>query len=440
MSLSRLVLLVIAGCSACDDKPPSRDAGPELDAGFDAGRRDAGGRDSGPPEPDAGFDGGPAHPAGFVPLEGLPDGCVIERAQRPEVLFEPVWVECGTGCRRLANDPRWLRAVEPDTGYYDGSRFWFFLVQDDISTGAGRMIVLAATDGTVAGAWRGPYIGGERICVVDPEAVDEGAAVISVRTAFGGLPSRAIFYHGTIEQIGEVSAPVAAFDETIVPEGAIAQTLDVSPTTIVAEVQPSGRVVAIEAGEVHVIGGLGTPVAGLPQVTQLVGRTAFWEDWDAQVQLAFGRVGRAPAILRSTLPNAVRRTVAGPEGIVWLETRGAPRAPGKYDAVELWTAPFTDELGSFAPRLVRSMDPFLYDARGGAGMYAQLRMPSAQRIVSVFDLADGRRRDYVPEMGGMVQYPPIAIAPTEMAVIVGWGPDDHGLTVVDLTTLSYVVE
>jgi hypothetical protein len=441
MSLSRLTLFLVAGCSACDDKPSPVDSGVERDAGVDAGRRDAGRRDSGPPRPDAGSDAGPPHPAGFVPLEGLPDGCVIERAEHPEVLFDSTWVECGTGCRRLARDPRYLRGVEPDTGYYDGERFWFFLVQDDISTGAGRMVVLAASDGTVAGAWRGPYLDASRpMCVVDPEAVDEGAATISVRTGFGGLPWRAIFYHGSIDAIGEVSAPTAILDETIVPEGAIAQTLDVSPTTVVAEVQPRGTVVAIEEGEVQVIGGLGTPVAGLPQVTQLVGRTAFWEDWGAQVQLAFGRIGSPPAILRSTLPDTVRRTVVGPDAIVWLETRGPPRGVGEYEAVELWMSPFADEPSSFAPRMVRSMDPFIYDARGGAGMYAQLRMSGSRRIIAILDLADGRRRDYLPEMGGMVQYPPIAMGPTEMAVIVGWGAEDHAVSIVDLTTLPYVAE
>jgi hypothetical protein len=433
-------MLLVTACSRGDDDQHVADASVR-DAGHDAGRRDAGIRDAGPPRPDAGFDAGPPDPVGWVQLPGFPDGCVIERAEHPEMLFDSEWTSCGTGCQKLSPDPRFLRSVDRDVGYFDGSRFWFFLVQQRFGDIEGHyIVVLAASDGSVAGAWRAPNLDDPGMCMLFPLGVGDGHAVFGVQVGDRvDWPRASPIYHASLDAIGSVERPIATLTEAEVG-GSLPQRVGVSASTVVLEVQPRGSIFAIEGGEIHLIGGLGTAMPGLPQETQLVGRTAYWEDWgEVHVRAAFGRVGDAPGLLREVEPDAVRWFQVDETSFSWIEARRLVKL-GEYEVVELWTAPYTADAGALEPRLVRPIDRFMHDTRAGGGHYAQLTVRRTQRIITVYDLVDGRRRDFVPEGGRPVFNRPLAIGPDQMLIQVSWDDAVPGraLTIVDLSTLPYV--
>jgi hypothetical protein len=99
------------GCEGSGAQQPDAgsDAGSEagIHAGQDAGLEDAGVSER-TPEAGPTVDGGArsdagADPVGWTPLPGLPEGCVVERAEHPELLFNPEWVPCGDGCQRLVD-------------------------------------------------------------------------------------------------------------------------------------------------------------------------------------------------------------------------------------------------------------------------------------------------------------------------------------------------
>ena len=108
--LAEALALIALGVSGCTSSSAPTDAG--LDATADVGVRDTGMRDSARPDTsirdtgpaDTGTadasDSGVADP-GWVPMPGLPDGCVFERAEHPERVFTPEWrtePSCGPGC------------------------------------------------------------------------------------------------------------------------------------------------------------------------------------------------------------------------------------------------------------------------------------------------------------------------------------------------------
>jgi hypothetical protein len=364
------------------------------------------------------------------------------------MLFDSEWTSCGVGCQKLSPDPRFLRSVDRDVGYFDGTRFWFFLVQQQFGDIEGHyMVVLAASDGSVAGAWRAPNPEDPGWCVPAPFGVGDGHAVFGVQVGHRpDWPRLSPIYHASLDAIGTVDTPIATLTEADIGGEGLPQRVGVSASTVVLEVQPRGTVVAIEDGEISVIGGLGTALPGLPQQTQLVGRTAYWEDWDRHVRAAFGRVEETPALLREVEPDEVREFKANADAFSWLEARRFVTL-GEYEVVELWTAPYVEDPAALAPRMVRAMPPFMQAATAGGGRYAQLTLldvavPSSQRIIAVYDLTDGRRRNFVPEGGRPVFDRPLAIGPDQMLVQVSWDDAVPGraLTIVDLSALPYVTE
>jgi hypothetical protein len=430
LAFSVCTVVALAACG-CDDVTP-RDAGSadggHLDAGRrdagrrDAGRRDAGSRDSGSPDGDD---------PGWVPLTFLPAGCVIERAEHPERLLTPEWASCGEGCQYLLPDPRFQRAISSRAGWHDGTRAWFVAIQE---TGDDkRMVVIAPTDGSAVAAWRDPPASDPGLCLTGNPTLGDGYAAVMFETGFDGLPRRSYLFHAPLDTIGGLTWPVATVDDSILRGEAVFQRAAVSGTTVAAELQPAGLVYVFEGSAYRPLGGIASAVPGIPQNPAIVGQTVFWEDWGTRVSPAYGSMTEDAAYLRQ-IDGDIKSFHATPEGFAWVE--GYDRQPdGSYARVELWTAPFTDDPATLAPRFVRELPYRVNGAPFGGGIVA-IRKTDPHRI-DLYDVADGRLRRFLPPEGLVLTRHPVYVTDSEMLLAEAVGTT-RTLYRIDITTLPYI--
>lgn len=420
-SVCGLALLVwLASCSCRQTAAP--DAGDAGDAG-DAARdsvsgepRDASldlGRDSsGDTAADTSLDAGPIGEAGWVPMPGYPEGCSIERATRPEVLFEPLWLSCGAGCQYLAPEPRFQRTFDT-VGWHDGTQWWFVVIQS--SDAQHREVIFAPDDGLAIAAWRGPGPRHPGVCQIGPTALADNAAAFGVRVLGEGLPDQFRLYHASLDDIGHVTAPVAIRDPSMGVGSRGVQDLSVSRTTVAAEVQPAGVVIVFEGGASRILGGLASAVPGNPQHVRVVGRTVWWEEWSYPISLVTGSLAQEATYFRRTVPDDVLVLGVDDGQMAWLEGYGwvAPTLP--HERTELWTAAYTDDPAALAPRLLREVDSWGPAVLGG-GVYAFYTsdVGGANVRIELYDIADGRRRVFRSPEGVGVADRPLAITADEM--------------------------
>jgi len=413
-----------AGADAARDA--DRDAGPR-DAGRDAGPRDAG--------PDAGpADAGPPDPAGWVPLPGLPDGCVIERAEHPEALFTAEWIPCGDGCLELAPPASGRRGFDPRVGHHDGSRGYFGIVQTDPVT-FGRRVVLGTTEGAPLGAWRGPHWAEEGVCQIGPEAVASRAAAFGIRIYGDSWPRQSRIYHAPLADIGLVTEPVAILDDRILRGSNAVQHLAVSDTTVAAEVQPGGFIMVIEGGAMRKLGGgLDPVVRGIPQNVHIVGHQVLWEDWDARIRMAAGSMTADARYYYEAAGADVLSTATDGVALAWMQGYDYLAGTG-WRRVELWTSGYHEDPALLAPRTVRDLDGYL-GLTLGPGVCAMRRVTGGPQRAEIFDLPDGRRRTFTMPAGTALVEDPLYITATEMLLLVG---RRSGATLwrVDITRLPY---
>lgn len=422
--------MIVVACGDDGEFDAGVDAGGR-DAGRDAARRDSGWRDVGV---DARFDAG-EEPAGWVPLPGFPDGCVVERAQHPEAVFRPTWLSCGDGCQYLARDPVFPHAIDENVGSHDGERGWFSIVQGDL---VGRVVILLATDGTVAGAWRGPDPRArgpdDGICMVGAVAVGEGHAALSMEVGYGELPRRSFLYHAALDAIGRATVPIAILDERVLVGTNVIQQIETSATTVAAALQPEGVVLVFEGGEQRTLAGATSATPGIPQRIHVARRTVFWEDWVPPVRAAYGAMARDEAVFREAVGGDIKAFNATSAEFAWLE--GYDRQPDlTYGRLELWTAPFTADAAMLEPRLVREL-PVYDGGQAEAGVFAYRSYPPHR--IELYDLADGRHRTWFAPEGFALFSEPIYISETEMAMS---GGIDGGMSIlirVELSSIPYV--
>ena len=425
------IALALAGSLACGDDTAPADAG--LDAGRDGGpdageRRDAGrdgGLDAGG-EPDAG-DGG-VDPAGWVPLPGLPEGCVIERAEHPEVLFTPEWESCGDGCERLALEPARQRAFGSDAGAHDGDTGYFTLIRGG-ALGEHRIVVVGRTEGPPIAGWRSIVIEGGSVCDLDPVALHSTHAAAATRVYDEMRPRFDAIYHAPLAMIGAATEPVAVLDAMWLPGGNVIQNLATSDTTVAGEVQLAGYIAVAEDGALYRLIDASSAVRGIPQNVHVVGRWVYWGDYDAPRRIARGSATVAPEVyLERPGADMMGMRIDG-EWVAWQE---GP-AGGPYTAMELWAAPYAEDPSALSPRRVRALGGFSSQSTLGAGVYAVM---SSSVQIDLYDLTDGRKRTYRAPAGvGMTA--PLYVTADEMLVPATYPGERRTLLRIALASLPY---
>lgn len=395
-----LETMALVGCGCASDGAGAADGGVDADApdaGWDAGY-DAGGvrrRDAGP----AASDAAKPDPAGWVPLEGLPEGCVIELSRHPEVLFSPEWTGChdGTdGCLELAPDDRFERAVEgEDIGLHDGSAGYFGVVETWSDDPASHVIrLIARTDAPPVAAWRyPPYRGAEHgVCQLGLLGIGDGAAAVGTDVLGGAWVAQQRVLHGPLDSIGDVDHGLLLLQGTRARYAAPQHTA-VSATTVAAEIEPGGFVMAVEGDTVET---LPDPPAGLEGVAQnphVIGRHVLWEAWGSQIRLLHGGIGRPTEVYRAVDGGDVRASASDGADLAWIEGYGRPctyGCPEPYARVELWTAPYVPDPADLEPRKVRDLPQRIAKAVVGAGYYGHADFEEWHEIV-LYRLSDGRR-------------------------------------------------
>jgi len=419
--LARLGLwtFVAAGALGCGCDGGAGDGGSE-DAGFDAGS-DAGfdaGEDSGMDAAvdsgwDSGRDAGPDGGAEWVGLPGLPDGCVVERALRPGVLFAPEWTACGDSCLRLVHEGEVLRTFSSRAGAYDGARGYFVVVQSGV-VAPGRIVILARTDGPALAAWRGPPASEPGVCQVGPVGLNATHIAFGIRVTVDRTREFHVF-HASIPEARTVEEPIVVVDESLIGRSG-ANYFDLSSTTVAAQIQPGGFVLLLEDGAVRRLAGPTSEVPGSPHNVHVVGRAAYWVEWGRPHRLGYGSMELGTRLLHEAPPADVFAFGADGTAMAWTEVHDWMPPDGTYSRVELWTAPPATDPGDLAPRLVRELD-IRTEARVGDGVYALIRQDGGHRL-ELYDLADGRRRTFEAPPATGFSFDPLYVSDEEVLLLV----------------------
>lgn len=388
-----------ASDSAHDAYTPERDGG--RDAARDASR-DAADRDTGM-DVEGWWD-----EAGWVPMPGIPEPCVIERATNPSVLYQAEWTSCGDGCERLVADSRLVRAFDETSGWHDGMRGYFFVVQraSDDSLGR-RMVVLATTEGTALAAWRGPAaFGDDGVCQVGATSVGDGSAAFSIRRYMDGS-GEFMAYHAPLSEIALATVPIGSYP------GADGQEMVNSASTVAVERQPTGIAHVFEEGRDGTVGRT-SEVPGSVHGLSVVGQDLYYNEYGSRWRAAYASLDRSAAIFREKADADVIMFATDGAACAWIEAYD--RLPGStWARAELWTAPYTDDAGALAPRYVRLLPGVIEFTIGDGYIGYRITIDGPQRI-ELHNLADGSRKTFVAPDGWVLPANPNYIANGEMLV------------------------
>jgi hypothetical protein len=413
--------LLAATCAACGDGPPDgadggREAGPEdaasRDAPADARQRaDAGTpRDAGRgSRPDAAADASPpvdAGPAGWTPLEGIPEGCRIERATNPGAVFTSRWEPCDhglEGCQKIIKN-----MAVTGNGAFDGDRALFYLGRNIDSR---RLIVLAQSEGPALGAWLGPRgidLPEDGLCQLGAPTVSSDGAAFVIRTGASLRPDwRNTVFHGAPDVIGSLDTPVGVLTPELIG-GGTPQRMDVSATTVASEVQ-SGVFIAQDGALVR------RELDALPQSARVVGDHVLWEEWGRRVRVVHGTIDQEASVFYE-IDGDVKGFDTDGVDMAWVQ--GYDRQPdGSYERVELWTAPYVRDPADIEPRMVRSLPTRITLATVGGGYWGHWLYANDEWTLNLYRLSDGRKRQWVfpPDDSPGSQRPP-AISEDEVLV------------------------
>lgn len=401
--------MLLAGCGGCGSDDAASDGGPEpaaeepLDEGgaMDAG--DAAADDAAPDalvdaSTDAAADGGtgPYPEAGWVPLPGLPDGCVVERAEVPERVFVPEWEPCPApleACEVLAfpEDDGRERRILANRGSHDGERGYVVFSERPVP-GPGRWVtVLAATSGTPAGAWRFPdRSAGGGLCGVVRFGLAPNAAAFGLNISGDPPPRQVRVYHAPLSEIGSRTEPDVVLGSSDIG-GRFSQHVQTSDTTVGIELQPAGRVLIVEEGEARVVEPT-AEVGGAPQNVAVLGRHVLWEDWPstAGVRIAQATIDAGPSVYLAPDGAEVRSFDADGGRMAWLQAYG-PKPEGGYDRLEIWTAMHTPDPADLTPTKVTELPARVGENVAGE-FYTDILFTDGRLSLVMYDLTDGRRK------------------------------------------------
>jgi len=435
---SGAVALALCGLFACSSSHPSADADVQDTGMVDSSARDTSVNDTSPPDTggrdtgamDTGSpDTGPLDP-GWVPMPGLPEGCVIERAEHPERVFTPEWrtePSCGPGCEYLAPPPPGLmRAHDSRVAWYADGRGYFQSIQG--MAGGRETFILSPTDGPAIAAWREPRAS-DLSCRVMVAGYGSGDAAFVIHTFGGAPPRREYIYRAPLAEIGQATTPLHVLDEQDIVPGSSNSTaaLLVSPRWVVAVMTPGNYYLFLDADTRRKVGGSDAPVRAGPGFALLGDEDLYWEDWSAGVRLAHGDSLGHESVFLSRLPEA--ETISSsfsPTRLSWVQAYD--RLPGSagWSRYELWTAAWPADGNPVAGHKVTDLPIGSTLGVGSEHVYAQLmsNTDGSNRRIELWDLADGRHRVFdppggAPFVGWSVQEAPSAISDREMLVSAG---------------------
>jgi len=334
---------------------------------------------------------------GWHPLPSIPDDLEVLYADNPSCLLNVAWVSCGPGCQRLADDPRFERSVDPNSSWVDGGRAFFTMAEGlTIPTRhPGRIVVVASTDGMVHGAWldsanlfRDPNLTG-----IDGIGGAGGQFGASITTGLGTTDGNFSTYHALIYQapLASMTGPIEpTLQLDTLPPGSALQYIKASATTLTAEVQPLAKMLVVEDGREHWLGGPGSATPHIPAGSVLVGREVFWLDWGARsVRIAHGNFDMESEVFLEIADADTLGLASDGTDLAWIQAYEPNAIRNVYARTELWTAPFTADPASLSPRMVASLSNPSNRAMLGDGYYAVLSSTGTKLFSRVYSLADG---------------------------------------------------
>lgn len=401
--MHRLVLtlqvgaMLLPACS-CGEHPPDH-AAPTPDAAVDAAL-DSGAADAAPDAP-------PSRDPGWSALPGLPDGCVVERAEHPEVLFEPVWIPCNagpTGCEEMETGDA---SVGQEFATHDGDRGYLSAIMSDTGAdfpdptpGEGHTQVQAilTTDGPPIAAWRYEVGVRNRHCFIPASAVGGGYGGFGIYSSGSGATVQ-IFYAADLQALRAQDTAVATLGADRVHQP-ISDMFVSDAMTVVGDVSFIAVLLPSAAPRIlSAIPGLPTSVPQRP--VSVIGRDLFWSDWTNYVRVAHATVEEDTEMFLEVAGGGdIRSFVTDGHDMAWYAAYYGPDGY-EYDRVELWTAPYTTSSAELVPRKIADIDPAERSSgEVGDGYFVYERRASERPVrfeMVVYRLSDGRR--------GIIDYP-----------------------------------
>ncbi len=386
-----LLVLALSACACGNDSgvdAAASDAG--LDAGYDAGV-------------DAGFDAGTdagrdAGTAGWVRMPGFPEGCAIERAENPGVLYQPEWEPCAeqpVGCLREVPS----NYIRTTVGWHDGEHGYAYMI------GVGTLIV--DLDRGAIAAWRPPALATrDGVCDIREVGIGDGygAAYMFFRHETSAEQNFDRIYHAPLAEIGAVETPFA--DVTPGFTATSPQRLGVSRSIVAAEMQPAGATVIFGEGRWSALSG--DPVVGTSQRLTVAGDFAFWEDWGSTIRIAYGSLDQPAMFLRDPAPGRIRALHGDGADLAWVEINDDP------PTLDLYTAPVVFDASELAARLVGSIEGIQFTGMGG-GWFVRVIADPEQLVLT--ELASGRTKTWLAAEGELITgYPPTYVSATEILI------------------------
>ncbi len=422
--------MLLFSCPIYDADPPDaaqpRDAGrdaPSMDTGADA--RDGSADTSRDVTMADRSDGGPTDP-GWVPLPGLPGGCVVERAEHPERVGGLSWSECGAGCLRALLPPARASVGFGNATFRDGEGWIGVTSITDEPTK--NVYAMMRADGVPFAAWRFPHNG---LCRAAFGAWGGGRAGVVVNWHDADATNdEDRIYIAPIAELGALTEPTAIIGAPHVGFRRFVQRLTVASDVAAVEIAFSGIILAIGTGGE-------TTVVSAGASTSAEGDHLVWERIDSLHLEHFTPDGGATNYFDSPSPSTAY------VGMPFVDRGTLVWAYDPFDSgqpAELWTSPFARTSAGLVPRLVRRDVPRAYDVVYGDGVYVAVRDGGAPTFsADIIDVADGRLRRLGNPDGVGCNYVLYA-SPTEVLIqctINGTSPAQTVLYRIDPRTLPY---
>ena len=424
MFLTRATALAVvlgAACllATCGGPRGAEDADAVGDAGTDARRRDDAGRDASRRDtgPDArsdvgmdsalGFDAGD-EAVGWTPLRGAPVVCPAEMASHPEMLGAVDLVPCRVapggavveGClmATIGDDP----TLYMDWGHFDG-RFGYILLADRNYGDAMIVTRLLRSDGQIVAAWREPPFRDHPRCYYGPFGTGAGRLAFGLNTCRfedGGADEFRMFLTDLASPVdpGEPFFTRLAGAAHYVTCANSPQEIRISSTHMLVQDSPFGqtRVYPLDgsAYEDFYPFDLAESPGGPNGGVDLIGDQYFLGALGDYFSLVRGRPGIPDRVVMAIPGVDVRNFVTDGVDMLWYEAVNHLPEPGRYEHVELWTAPY-DPTFDERPADARSLEDMTstgttrLDLGDGLVAHGNYDLDTGRGWVEIMRISDG---------------------------------------------------
>ena len=341
----------------------------------------------------------------------------------------------------LSEDPERLHSVTPGTGFHDGARGFFSVVQA-ASGRVGRDVLVISTDGRVMSAWRDPDRPGDAICGTGAVAIGDGyvgMTVVASRSATGNERAKVV-YLGTFESIRSRTTPHAVIgDDVSSPLEGLVES-DMSSAYYIGRSGLLVVTVDVRDGATRRMPGLGSEILGLPQQPVVAGRQVFWQDWGQNVSIAHA-LGDDPEswLLREPDTDFLAFSTDGVD-MAWAACF-SPLPDGSCERNELWTAPYVERAEDLRPRRVAVLPHHVVQGFVGGGYFGARLLYGEGTAFELWRLSDGEHRRWVLPNDIELNEPLLWLTESELAVSCRLiRPELLTMFRVDIATLPVVTD